>query len=96
MDFWSFLKKYQSLMKRRGQQAKVGLDLERSLSKVFKLPLNYDKRWRLNFLYKPNKSHVSSYDAFGTLFNRCFILPLFNFLVMNGYFLRKQNKARVY
>lgn len=35
-------------------------------SALFGLPLNYDKRWRLNFVYKPNKSmHMSQYDAFG-------------------------------
>jgi hypothetical protein len=67
-DFWGFLKKYQALMRKRGQQAKVGTgasDSSNKLSEAFKLPLKYDKQWRLNFVYKPNKSNMSTYDAFG-------------------------------
>jgi hypothetical protein len=59
-------------MRKRSQQAKVGTgasDSSKKLSEVFKLPLKYDKRWRLNFVYKPNKSTLSSYDAFGKLKN---------------------------
>ena len=28
----------------------------------FKLPLNYDKRWRLNFVYKSKKETFAAYD----------------------------------
>jgi HrpA-like RNA helicase len=28
----------------------------------FKLPLNYDKRWRLNFVYKTKKETFAAYD----------------------------------
>ena len=34
-------------------------------SAKFKLPLKYEKRWRINFIYKANKTNMASYDAFG-------------------------------
>jgi hypothetical protein len=70
-DFWNFLKKYQAIMRKRGQQAKIGTsdsDSSNKLSEIFKLPLRYDKRWRLNFVYKPNKLNMMSYDALGLYF----------------------------
>ena len=56
----------------RRRSAAVSTNAEKStaqqqqLSEVFRLPRKYDKRWRLNFVYKPNrKTTLSAYDAFG-------------------------------
>lgn len=64
-DFWTFLKKYESLKRRKGQKTKSDDQKERILSQNYKLPLNYDKRWRFNFVYKANKSYISAYDSQG-------------------------------
>ena len=63
-DFWTFLKKYQALMKRKPTQQTSSQTnpLNTEYSQEFHHPLNYDKRWRLNFVYKPAKSKFSMYD----------------------------------
>ena len=67
-DFWIFLKKYQALMKRKQppthQQSSSSSEANQ-YSDNLKLPLKYDKRWRLNFIYNPNKTSLSSFDSFG-------------------------------
>jgi hypothetical protein len=67
-DFWSFLKKYQALKKRKptankGSEQATQVELSTNL----RLPQNYDRRWRLNFIYKPCKMHMATYDAQGTI-----------------------------
>ena len=68
-DFWSFLSKYQNLLKRKANSTAPSAStakLSESFSDKLNLPLKYDKRWRLNFVYKPNKTEQSgAYDAFG-------------------------------
>ncbi|CAF1064378.1 unnamed protein product, partial [Brachionus calyciflorus] len=67
-DFWSFLSKYQNLIKKKSASLpSISQSSEtNSFSPNLKLPLKYDKRWRLNFVYKPNKSDQSgAYDALG-------------------------------
>ena len=57
-------------------------------SPKLKLPLKYEKRWRLNFVYKPNKLSLSSYDAFGTF--RTISVSNYFFL----FFFKKGNKIK--
>lgn len=66
-DFWSFLSKYQNLIKKKTNASKNSTKLEdNKFSEVLQLPLKYDKRWRLNFVYKPNKSdETGAYDSTG-------------------------------
>ena len=42
-------------------------DTANKFSTKFKLPLKYDKRWRLNFIYKPKIETFAAYDATGKL-----------------------------
>jgi hypothetical protein len=85
-DFWIFLKKYEGL-KRRKPTAKSSasqLTTERVVSIKYKLPLDFDKRWKFNFVYKPHKSNISSYDAHGEIQN---LTRSSDFIFLN--FLRK-------
>jgi len=62
-------------MRRKSQQIETkNADQKEQFSKIFKLPLRYDKRWRLNFVYKPNKLNVSTYDYSGILWLLHFIV----------------------
>lgn len=66
-DFWAFVKKYQAMMKRRpAAAAKEGSKSTRvvvgELSARFHLPVSYDKRWRLNFVYRSKKETFAAYD----------------------------------
>lgn len=62
-DFWSFVKKYQALMKRR-QSTATPQDLTKpsSFSAKLHLPLPYDRRYHINFVYKPRKETFAAYD----------------------------------
>jgi ATP-dependent RNA helicase DHX34 len=56
------------MKRRRGNCADKPISksaLSNDYSKEYKLPLKYDKRWRLNFIYESIKSKVSNYDAAG-------------------------------
>jgi hypothetical protein len=67
-DFWTFLRKYQALMKRKASETRpTGQNkCKIEFSEKLKMPLSYDKRWRLNFVYNSNKSNANaSYDSFG-------------------------------
>jgi hypothetical protein len=68
-EFWSFLRKYQALLKRRPPPSlsTTSAQLNNQYSAKFNLPLKYDKRWRLNFLLKLNRSHLTTYDASGLI-----------------------------
>ncbi len=63
------MKKYQLLVARRTPTSKsssLSASEDMKYSKKFNHPLKYDKRWRFNFLYKPNKQNTgSTYDLHG-------------------------------
>jgi hypothetical protein len=61
-------------MKRKTQQLEQkNPNQKEKYSKILKLPMKYDKRWRLNFVYKPNKLNVNTYDYTGTFCHFYFI-----------------------
>ncbi len=65
-----FLRKYQALMRRKQQTTPTAVSSgvgSNEYSPRFHLPLKYDRRWRLNFVYRPNKTHMSTYDALGLI-----------------------------
>lgn len=64
-DFWTFLRKYQALMKRKppsntGEKSRANFTCD--YSPKFNLPMSYDKRYRLNFVYKPRRETFAAYD----------------------------------
>ena len=66
-------------MKRKTQQIEPKhANQKEQYSKIFKLPMKYDKRWRLNFVYKPNKLNVHTYDYSGTYVGCFFIIQVQN------------------
>ncbi|CAD5124250.1 DgyrCDS12547 [Dimorphilus gyrociliatus] len=49
-DFWAFLRKYEAFQKKRGQNKSYkDEDNSRKLSKKFSLPLNYEKKFKMNY-----------------------------------------------
>jgi hypothetical protein len=52
-------------MKRKPKNADNNKSTTTQYSSKFNLPLKYNKRWRLNFVYHPNKTHMTTYDALG-------------------------------
>ncbi len=62
-DFWSFVKKYQALMKRRQALNTNTFDTSKtSFSPILNLPIHYDRRYHINFVYKPRKETFAAYD----------------------------------
>lgn len=96
-DFWTFLKKYQSLMKRKAPHTSSQTDpLTTDYSQRFHHPLNYNKRWRLNFVYKPSKSNFSMYDWQGnSLKTKATEEQLSEFEMIIHYFLDFRQKEKV-
>ena len=88
-EFWSFLRKYQALVKRR-QSNLVDASSVSQYSTKFNLPLKYEKRWRLNFVYKPNRFHLTTYDASGIILIIFLKLILFSFYFIHSIMANRQ------